>query len=175
VYGIVQQSGGTIAVRSQDPRGSIFTVQIPLAENPTSRVSAATLLSPATAGTEAVLLVEDEEAVRRSLAAGLGAFGYEVLPAASPADAIAIASSRTRRIDALVTDIGMPFMNGTTLDARIRALRPNIRTLFISGYPPGQASLGEHVAKPFHCRELAARLRKVLDSKQEKDDASVQS
>ena len=126
-------------------------------------------------GTEPVLLVEDQASVRRSLAAGLGAFGYEVLPAVSPADAIVIASSGVRRIDALVTDIGMPFMDGGTLAERIRALRPNIRILFISGYPPGDNLLdGLVMTKPFQRHELAARLRKVLDFKGEKDDASVQ-
>jgi PAS domain S-box-containing protein len=164
VYGIVQQSGGTITVQSAQGRGTVFTVRLPLVRPPYPCSLGDPPSPPSFLGTEAVLLVEDEDHVRQSLAAGLGALGYQVLQAASPADAIEIASSEPRRIDALVTDVVMPFMNGEALATRVRALRPNIRTLFISGYPVGAERLADQViAKPFHCRELAARLRETFD------------
>ena len=164
VYGIIQQSGGTVAVQSEPGRGSIFTVVLPLTDKHHSIAALSADLPGPPAGTESVLLVEDQDNVRRSLTAGLAALGYEVLPAASPSDAIEIARSPSRRIDALVTDIVMPFMNGKSLAAHICALRPNIPTVFISGYPLGhEAMVADVMAKPFHCYQLAARLREVID------------
>jgi CheY-like chemotaxis protein len=163
VYGIVQQSGGSITVHSRPGCGSVFTVYLPLVEEPLPLGVRRPHTSRPAAGTEAVLLVEDEDSVRFSIAAGLKALGYHVLPAASPAQAIEIASSMSQ-IDALVTDVVMPGMNGKALAARIRALRPEILTVFISGYPIGEEALADQVmAKPFHCRDLAARLREAFD------------
>ncbi len=169
VYGIVQQSGGAITVVSAVGKGSTFTAYLP-------RVSGVVKASPrvsvrpppsTSGGHEVILLVEDQARLRAAIAAVLEELGYRVLAAPSPEDAIAIVGAGADPIDMLLTDVVMPKMSGVELAEKIRALRPAMRVLFMSGYAAPvaghTAAAGPILAKPFEARELAARVREVLD------------
>jgi CheY-like chemotaxis protein len=118
-------------------------------------------------GTETILLVEDEAAVRELVERVLCDAGYEVLAAARPSEAQRLAAES--RIDMLLTDIVMPEMSGYDLSLRIRLSHPNVHTLFISGYAHkalGEASelpQGELLRKPFSPEQLTRAVRAVLD------------
>jgi two-component system cell cycle sensor histidine kinase/response regulator CckA len=120
---------------------------------------------------ETILLVDDEETVRRFSARVLEKHGFEVLSAGTGPEAIAAADSRDHAIDLLLTDVMMPGMNGCELAELLLARRPSMRVLFISGYAedvlasnvglmPGAAFLG----KPFKAKALVTKIREVLDA-----------
>jgi two-component system sensor histidine kinase EvgS len=118
-----------------------------------------------------VLLVEDESAVLRLSKIVLERFGYDVLTAATPGEAIQLFDSHQGPVHLLVTDVVMPEMNGRELAARLRAARPELKTLFVSGYsasalaPRGVLDEGVHfLQKPFSLDDLAASVRQALDA-----------
>jgi len=170
VYGIVKQSGGHIAVESQRGEGSAFSVYLPRAEGvvePTALAAA----GGAPGGRESILLVEDEEAVRALVARYLRQLGYRVLEASDGPQALAVAAA-ARSIDLLLTDMVMPRLGGAELAARLRAARPGLPVLFVSGHSDQaqgllqSGALGKGVAflqKPYSTDELARRLRELLD------------
>jgi signal transduction histidine kinase/CheY-like chemotaxis protein len=170
VYGIVKTLGGTIAVRSAVGVGTTFTIDLP----PADQVAAA--LPPAPASTShgegsVVLLVEDEERVRKVCALTLAMSGYHVLEAESPAAALEVAQAAAGPIHLLVTDIVMPGMNGRDLAVAVGRLRPEIRTLFMSGYPKeevarmvGDLPGTDFIQKPFSPLQLAAVVQDCLES-----------
>jgi CheY-like chemotaxis protein len=133
VFGIVQQSRGSIWLYSEPGVGTTFKIYVPH-----DRATASTPSPVASAGVaprgETILLVEDEDQVRRVTKDILTASGYRVLVARSPEEATRIASEQGDRIDLLLTDVVMPGMNGRQLAEKIRGLRPGIRVLFMSGY-----------------------------------------
>ncbi|MBA3893008.1 MAG: PAS domain S-box protein [Gemmatimonadales bacterium] len=170
VYGIVKQSGGHITLESAPGRGATFTVLLPryLGNEPpaSSRVDRRRLPG----GTETLLLVEDEAAVRSSARRLLERQGYTVLEARHGADALRIVEESGRQIDLVVTDLVMPEMGGKELAERLRAHRPALKVLFMSGYtekaiaadgvmPPNTGFL----EKPFTVEQLMRRLREILD------------
>ncbi len=171
VHGIVDQSGGRVAVRSAPGEGAEFTVAFPsAARGPAVGDRAAPADAGRVDGDETVLLCEDATAVRQLLEHVLAANGYHVLPAALPSEAIEIALTHPGRIDALLTDVIMPEMAGPELAEQVRAVRPGLPTLFVSGYtaetlssrgglPPGSA----FVEKPFAAATLLQALRGLLD------------
>ncbi len=171
VHGIVDQSGGRVAVRSALGEGAEFTVAFPsAARGPTVGDRPAPADAGRVDGDETVLLCEDATAVRQLLEHVLAANGYHVLPAALPSEAIEIALTHPGRIDALLTDVIMPEMAGPELAEQVRAVRPGLPTLFVSGYtaetlssrgglPPGSA----FVEKPFAAATLLQALRGLLD------------
>jgi PAS domain S-box-containing protein len=169
VYGIVEQSGGYITVESAPGQGSAFTIFLPRYWGPESPVGTADQRMPEV-GTETLLLVEDEAAVRASVRRLLEWHGYTVLEARNGADALRIYEANETGIDLVLTDVVMPEMGGHELIERLRALRPGLRVLFMSGYaesaftsngsmPPGTG----YVEKPFTVETLMRRLREVLD------------
>jgi CheY-like chemotaxis protein len=170
VYGIVRQSGGQIQVTSRPGEGSTFTVYLPRAEVPDGGgVGAAAAPEPVPGGTETVLVVEDEEAVRHLVCRVLRAKGYRVLQAAHAEEALILAGSTHEPIDLLVTDIVMPGMGGTALAEELIAVRPSLRVLFISGYAPEAIERrGELIdasgllEKPFSADQLARKVREIL-------------
>jgi two-component system sensor histidine kinase EvgS len=118
-----------------------------------------------------VLLVEDESAVLRLSKIVLERFGYDVLTAATPGEAIQLFDNHQGPVHLLVTDVVMPEMNGRELAARLRASRPELKTLFVSGYsasalaPRGVLDEGVHfLQKPFSLDDLAASVRQALDA-----------
>lgn len=121
-------------------------------------------------GTETILLVEDEEPLRKVVVELLVQLGYNVLSAAGGKDALAMAREYQGTIDVLLTDVLMPELNGPELAETLRATRPDMKVIFISGYaqgalaPAGILKPGTVlVNKPFTVRALSARLREVLD------------
>ncbi len=119
---------------------------------------------------ETILLIEDDEAVRTIGSRTLERSGYTVLSAHDGADALRIAATHPGSIDLVVTDVVMPGMRGPELAVRLRAQRPNLRVLFVSGYfevPRSGAEIGqaedEFLAKPFAPAELVRRVRTILD------------
>ncbi len=169
VYGIVHQSGGHIWLYSEPGIGTTFKIYFPRVYD---RSEAVTRPSPASfRGTETVLLVEDHALLRKVTTEMLRNMGYTVLVAEGAEEAIGIARSE-QAIDLLVSDVVMPEMNGLTLRDSIVGLRPQIRTLLMSGYSgdvisqygdigPGTALL----AKPFSAEALGAQMRALLDAK----------
>jgi CheY-like chemotaxis protein len=163
VYGIVQQHNAFISVESAPGRGTTFRIHFP----PDTRAPAA---RPKAAdektglrGTETVLVVEDDPAVRRLTTACLRAQGYAILAAESGPQAIEVARGAPR-IDAAIVDIGLPDMPGTDVARRLRERWPDLKIVFVSGYRSEDVPAdGPFLAKPFTAPELAKTMRAVLD------------
>jgi two-component system cell cycle sensor histidine kinase/response regulator CckA len=169
VHGIVEQSGGRITVESVPGQGSAFTMYFPHYWGPEAAVGAVEQRTP-DVGTETLLLVEDEAAVRASVRRLLEWHGYTVLEARNGADALRVFEAYEGDIDLVLTDVVMPEMGGHELVERLRAQRPELRVVFMSGYaeraftsngsiPPGTG----YLEKPFTVETLTRRLREVLD------------
>ena len=128
VYGVVQQSGGRIAVASTPGEGTTFTIDLPRVEQPVAPRAATADAGPApsSTGTGTILLVEDEEAVRATTRRMLAGLGYAVLEAASGPEALDRATAAGAALDLLVTDIRMPGLQGPELARRVRELRPGL-------------------------------------------------
>jgi PAS domain S-box-containing protein len=169
VYGIVKQSGGHIWVYSEIGHGTSFKVYLPRVEAAASVVAAAPQLTRR--GTETILLTEDDREVRALAHEALELSGYSMLEAATPADALRIAQEHSGVIHLLLTDVVMPGMNGRALADRMLAQRPNLKVLFMSGYPAN--AIGQHgildpgtafLQKPFTPGSLARKVGEVLDA-----------
>jgi nitrogen-specific signal transduction histidine kinase/ActR/RegA family two-component response regulator len=173
VFGLVQQSGGYITVESEPGAGTTVTTYWPaLTDAVTDAVAAAAVLPPArVAGTETILLVEDETGVRHLIGQVLERNGYTVLYARDADDALTIEARHSGTIDLLVSDMIMPGLSGADLAQRIVTCRPGIQVLFVSGYASRDAwemGVGGHKAsflqKPFTPETLARMVRERLDS-----------
>ncbi len=167
VYGITKQSGGQVWVYSEPDKGTTFGVYLPRVEEEVRRV-----VEPHARnlrGHEAILLVEDETALRALIGDILTRAGYTVL-AASPEDALNIAARHDLRIDLLLTDMVMPKIGGQELAAKCLQARPGLKVVYMSGYAPEVLEQGEtlhqstFVQKPFTSRLLLEKLRLVLES-----------
>ena len=172
VYGIVKQSGGNVWAYSEVAHGTTFKVYLPRVDEPLDDI---TLHPPQESlrGTETVLLVEDEPAVRQLARRVLEAHGYRVLEAADGLQALELAKQHGV-IDLLVADVVMPRMNGPELAAAIAAFLPGLRTLYVSGYTASTIarrgvadSKGPFLEKPFTPASLASKVREVLTTARE--------
>jgi two-component system, cell cycle sensor histidine kinase and response regulator CckA len=170
VYGIVKQSGGHVTVRSEQGRGTTFRVYLPAVDAPEGKSEMPFVPSDALQGHEIVLVVEDDDGVRRLACDTLKRCGYSVLEARNGVEAIEIAEETSGPIHALVTDVVMPQMGGRRLADRLVETRPNIAVLFMSGYTEDSmlrhGVLHNDVAflhKPFTPSALASKLREALD------------
>jgi CheY-like chemotaxis protein len=168
VYGIVRQSGGQIRVRSEIGQGTC--VEIFLAR--TSRDSQSDIPTTAAPAHEAVLVVEDEDLVRKVVARILSRAGYRVFVAGSGAEALAICDEFEDDIDLLVTDVVMPGIGGKELATRVAGQFPGIKILFMTGYTDdevlrrGILDQGRAVLlKPFSPEDLLRRIRRILSDK----------
>jgi len=168
VYGIVRQSGGRVQITSVPGRGTSFQIYFPRSNEKTT--SGVRPNVHARHGTETVLVVEDEPAVRALAKVVLERQGYMVLVAENGAAALDVVTRDPRPIHVLLTDLVMPEMNGRELASRVAVLRPAIKVVFMSGYTAdvltgfdlkaGQA----FISKPFSEKALAAKLREALDA-----------
>jgi CheY-like chemotaxis protein len=171
VYGFVKQSGGHITVESRPGKGTTVHIFLPAVEAEVQRPKAAALPAPGKLGTETILLVEDDDAVRTLVTRVLSKGGYKVLPAASPREAIATSEEHPGTFDLLITDLVMPEMDGSELARQLRGRRPDMRVLFISGYTKdavvqrGVLDSGVSLlTKPFGLDALTETVRRVLDA-----------
>ncbi len=175
VYGIIKQTGGFLDVNSRVKGGTTFYIYLPRAAEaeeaeaqpaPTSEDDTSKDLT----GTERILLVEDEDAVRTFSQRALTNKGYQVLTAESGESALALMEKQeNKHLDLLVTDVVMPVMDGPTLAQRMRQNNPDLRIIFISGYTEDKLKdyMGSNtffLPKPFTLKQLAAKVKDVLGS-----------
>ena len=172
VYGIVKQAGGYIYVYSEARKGTSFRVYLPPSVNgaATDPHDVSSAAAPTAGGTETILVVEDDRALREMVRRILSGSGYEVVVAADPNEAIA-RSERLDRLDLLLTDVVMPVMTGRALADTIQRARGAVPVIFMSGYTSdvithrGELEEGvKLVQKPFSSRELLAAVRQALDA-----------
>jgi two-component system cell cycle sensor histidine kinase/response regulator CckA len=169
VYSVVKQGRGDIWVESAPGKGTTFTICIPSVVSESSPVETVAETSrAATACTETILLVEDEDGVRRLLKHVLSMQGYEVIEAAGGPEAIAIYQQLQRPVDLLLTDVVMPRMSGRELAERMLILQPGLKIIFMSGYTDEALTGAGNLAavflpKPLRPDVLARRVREVLD------------
>jgi two-component system cell cycle sensor histidine kinase/response regulator CckA len=166
VYGMIRQSDGQVTVYSEPGCGTIFEIYLPrvteaLAEEQKHRSSR---------GSESILLVDDEEGVRRLVSAILRSNGYDVLETANGPAALAAFEKNSHKIDMVLTDIVMPQMNGFELGRQLMERQPTLRILYMSGYrdnptgTPGAEAPRDFLHKPFTPDTLLAKVREVLDA-----------
>jgi signal transduction histidine kinase/ActR/RegA family two-component response regulator len=172
VYGIIKQSGGSIFVYSEIGKGSSFKVYLPQADEPAAVVATAQPSAAARGGTETILVVEDEEMVRKLLLRVLKQNGYHVLEARTPKEAIDICRENKKPIPLLMTDMVLPGMDGRTLARQLTSLYPAMKVIHMSGYTDiamihsGMLEPGfEFIEKPMTPDTICRRVRDVLDAR----------
>ena len=170
VHGIVAQSGGHIEVESQLGRGTTFRIYVPAVDARPG--SADVVASQASAvGTETILIVEDEEPLRRVAIRTLRDLGYSLLQASDGVEALAVLSEHPGTVDLLLTDVVMPRMDGRELAEAMQAMNPELRVLYTSGYTDDavvrhgiKSAEVAFLAKPYDSRSLQRKVREVLDA-----------
>jgi len=174
VYGIIKQSGGNIWAYSEPGQGTSFKIYLPTVEEEVETYTTAALLPPPPGGTETILLVEDEEAVRTMISKVLQSGGYTVLEAQHGVQALRVCKKHKGPIHLMVSDVVMPQMSGRELAGRLALRRPEMRVLYISGYPDnaivhhGVLETGTaFLQKPFTLNALEYKVREVLDGQQQ--------
>jgi two-component system cell cycle sensor histidine kinase/response regulator CckA len=172
VFGIIKQSGGEICVYSEVDVGTTFKVYFPRLAPSAEEHAENAERNDVPRGSETILLVEDDPKLRVLAVRLLKKFGYEVLVAACGDEALAIAADPHTLIDAVVTDVVMPGMNGRELVEKLLESRPGLPCLLMSGYADDEilrrgVSQGdtEFLQKPFTPEQLARKVRGVLDSR----------
>jgi two-component system, cell cycle sensor histidine kinase and response regulator CckA len=172
VFGIVNQAGGTIDVCSQLGVGTSISVYLPLIDRTASiHQAVAPVDAQSLAGSEAILLVEDDEQVRIIARSILCRYGYNVLDAQSGGDALLLCEQYKSDIDLLLTDVVMRRMSGRELAERLLQVRPTMKVLYMSGYTDDAVvrhgifySTVAFVHKPITPEPLARKVREALDA-----------
>lgn len=173
VYGIVKQTGGFIYIDSEVGEGTTFRIYLPRHEEDAEDIAKEQAKTkqiekkakPDLTGTETILLVEDEEAVRGFSARALRKRGYEVFEAGTGVQALEVMNEVEGRIDLVVTDVMMPEMDGPTMAKEMRLTKPELKIIFVSGF--AREVLDEEddfifMAKPYGLKDLAAKVKEVL-------------
>jgi PAS domain S-box-containing protein len=170
VYGIIKQSGGSIWVYSEPGHGTTFKIYLPRVDEPVSQSEDKPVEHGGLRGSEAVLVVEDDESVRKLTCTALRKYGYEIIEAANAGEALLACEKRDRTLRLMITDVVMPQMSGRELADRLRQLRPEMKVLYMSGYTDD--AIVRHgllnpavffLQKPFTPSALAQKVRQVLD------------
>jgi signal transduction histidine kinase/ActR/RegA family two-component response regulator len=171
VFGVAKQSGGYVWVESAISKGSAFFVLIPRAAPSAAAPAAEEGSTAERAGSETILVVEDQNEVRRLASVALRKSGYTVVEAADGKEALAVAALLKERVDLLVSDVVMPGMTGGEVAKRLRERWPGLKVLFISGYTDDlivrnatSAKDAGFLQKPFASSTLTAKVREILDS-----------
>ncbi|MEQ9344819.1 MAG: ATP-binding protein [Thalassospira sp.] len=174
VYGIVKQTGGFIAVNSEEGKGTTFTIYLPryeATEKELAETQAVAEEAPSRdlTGTGAILLVEDEDAVRTFGARALRSKGYDVLEANNGENALEVLNKTDKTIDLVISDVVMPGIDGPSLIRMLREQKPELKVIFISGYAEDtyrdelDEENGVHfLPKPFSLKDLATKVKEVL-------------
>ncbi|MEW6364583.1 MAG: GAF domain-containing protein [Acidobacteriota bacterium] len=180
VYGIVKQSGGNIWVYSEPGRGTTFKIYLPRVDEPVQELEEKWYPEAIPRGRETVLVVEDEEVVRRLAVEILKRQGYEVLEARNGGEAFLVCEQQQEAIDLILTDVVMPKMSGPDLVDRLRHIRQDFKVLYMSGYADeavvyhgvreGEMSF---IQKPFSLESLSRRVRDVLDRRTERPNLNA--
>lgn len=181
VYGVVKQHQGWIEVASEIDRGATFSVYVPNSGEATGKSEEKPVEAVVRGGTETILVVEDEQAVRELVCSLLESHGYRVLVAESGIKALEVWRTHKDRIDLMLTDLVMPDrMNGRELAEQLWKERPNLKVIFTSGYSAevvGKEFVQRHelnyLQKPYLPRQLAVAVRDCLDSDGKNDTGSV--
>ncbi|HSQ49842.1 MAG TPA: ATP-binding protein, partial [Nitrospiraceae bacterium] len=171
VYGIVKQSGGNVTVESAPGRGATFRIYFPRVAQEGREVAGAAETIDPVHGRETILLVEDEPAVRGLVHETLRLHGYTVLEARHGIEALLTSAKYVGPIHLLLTDVVMPQMSGPEVAEKILTVRPEIKVLYMSGYPDhplfdqgGVSRQTGFLPKPFSPPALTQKVREVLDS-----------
>ena len=174
----MKQSGGYVWVYSELGHGTDFKIYLPMVETlAESKARSQRSQEPLARGSETILLVEDDPALREVTCDFLRTSGDIVLTAGSPEEALRLAHSHYRPIDFLLTDVIMPGMNGRELAAKLSAISPQLSVLYVSGYPDGIVRNGTRgvlepglafLQKPYTRHTLIRKVREILDSAQVK-------
>lgn len=170
VYGIVNRSGGFIEVTSTEGSGTTFGVFLPLSEEPVEASEEDDTPGASAAGTETILLVDDDEEIRHLLAKVLRRSGYTAIETANAGEALLVCEDPQNRIDLVVSDVVMPHVAGPRLIARLQEVRPNLPAVLMSGYSQEQTTANRRaelgvgfIPKPVSPEEFVARIRDFLD------------
>jgi two-component system cell cycle sensor histidine kinase/response regulator CckA len=168
-YGIMKQHGGSIVARSIPDRGATFDLYLPLTEAVVTENKSAAALSP-TAGTETILVAEDEEIVRSLVSRMLERAGYRVISAGDGDDAVKKFMENRENISLVLSDVVMPKKTGREIYEEIKGSKPDVRVIFISGYTADimhnkgiQEADVDFITKPFSKNALLRKIREVLD------------
>ena len=173
VYGIITQAGGNVRIYSEPGIGTTLTGYLPVTSDETARGAPAPAAAQPGSG-QIVLVVEDEPALREVTRRMLADNGYQVTAVCGGLEALAALTHQLNRIDVLLTDVIMPQMQGKELAARVLALHPDTRVVFMSGYTQGLLSAQgvlepgiRLIEKPFSEATLLTKLHEVLSASQE--------
>ena len=178
VYGIVKQSGGSIWVYSEPNQGSTFKIYLPALQEAQAPEASEEFPKERAKGSETVLVVEDESAVRSFTSMVLKRSGYQVIEASNGEEALSLSRGHDGEIQLLVTDMVMPGMGGRQVAEALETQRPAMRVLYVSGYTENaiakRGSLGADLPflqKPFTMEALLRKVRQVLDAPAERKPA----
>jgi len=170
VYGIVKQSGGNILVYSEPGQGTVFKIYLPRVDEPLEELKEKMEVAEIPHGSETVLVVEDEDQLRKLIAQVLQNQGYKTLEASCGHDALKIFKEQKESIHMLLVDVVMPRMSGVQLVEQCKEVGQELKVLYMSGYAERMTAYPEvfetetnYIRKPFSVQSLARRVREVLD------------